>query len=77
MNQRNYAAARGAFRLAAELGHPLAAMRLATTYDPIELADARIVGLQPDTKQAVQWYERAKELGAAEAALRITRLGQR
>jgi TPR repeat protein len=74
MNQGNYAAARQFFRIAAELGHALGAMRLGTTYDPIELATTSIVGLQPDPKQAAIWYEKARSLGAADAAQRLSRL---
>ncbi len=74
MNQGNYAAARQFFRIAAELGHPIGAMRLGTTFDPIELATTSIIGLQPDPKQAAIWYEKARSLGAADAAQRLSRL---
>ena len=74
MNQGNFAAARQFFRIAAELGHPVGAMRLGTTFDPIELANTSIVGLQPDAKQAAAWYEKARALGATDAAQRLSRL---
>ena len=77
MNQGNVAAARQFFRIAAELGHAMGAMRLATTYDPVELATIQIVGLRPDIKLAVEWYERARQLGANEAAQRLSRLQNR
>jgi hypothetical protein len=70
-------AARKFFELAAEIGLPQSAVAAAGTYDPDELAKLRVVGLQPDVAAARRWYERARELGAAEAADRLRRLGSR
>jgi TPR repeat protein len=50
---------------------------LAGTYDPDELAKMKVVGLQPNVEEARKWYERARELGAFEAAERLRRLGAR
>lgn len=67
-------AARQFFERAAATGLPKSALALAETYDPAELAKLRIVGLQPDAAAARKWYERARELGVAEAAERLRRL---
>jgi hypothetical protein len=69
--------ARKFFELAAEIGLPQSAVAAAGTYDPEELAKLRVIGLQPDVAAARKWYERARELGAAEAADRLRRLGSR
>ncbi len=74
MNQGNVAVARQFFRRAADMGLGLGALRLGTTFDPYELAAASVVGLQPDAKQAMSWYEKARELGTADAAQRLGRL---
>jgi TPR repeat protein len=50
---------------------------LASTYDPDELAKIKVVGLQPNIEEARKWYEKARELGAAEASERLRRLGAR
>ena len=51
------------------------AVALAGTYDPDELGKMKVVGLQPDIAAARKWYEKARELGAPEAAERLRRLG--
>jgi len=66
------AAARAFFRRAADAGVPAAANLLATTYDPIELQRLKVVGLVGDRNEALKWYERARELGAANDPFRIT-----
>ena len=53
------------------------AVALAGTYDPDELAKMKVVGLQPNIEEARRWYEKARELGAFEAAERLRRLGAR
>ena len=67
-------AARLFFRQAADAGSALAAMRLAATYDPVELSSLKVQGIVPDPVEARKWYERARELGAAEAEARLARL---
>ena len=52
-------------------------MALATTYDPNELAKLKVVGLQGNAAAARTWYDRAAQLGAAEAGERLHRLGAR
>jgi TPR repeat protein len=49
---------------------------MAATYDPVELGRLNAHGVAPDLALARKWYERALELGAAEAAERLARLGQ-
>jgi hypothetical protein len=68
-------AARQFFRRAADAGLAAAAIRLATTYDPVELRRLQAQGVVPDTAEARKWYERARELGAPEADEKLARLG--
>ena len=75
--QGNLAAARQFFRRAADMGLPAGALRMGATYDPAELSGQGMVGVQPDPKEAALWYERARELGAPEAAPRLSRLQAR
>jgi hypothetical protein len=78
MQTGKVAAARLLFQHAAESGSATAALALAGTYDANELTRWNIVGgVYADAKLARQWYGRAKELGSAEAAQRLQRLGER
>ncbi len=69
------AQARLLYERAAEAGLPEGAMALAATYDAAELSRLGVRGLQPDAAAAKRWYERAQQLGAADAAQRLRRLG--
>jgi hypothetical protein len=71
----NVAVARQFYLRAANMGLAKAALMLAATYDPAELARLRAVGVQPNVAEARRWYERALELGAAEARERLATLG--
>ena len=71
----NVSAARLLYEFAADAGLAQAAMKLAATFDADELAKLKLVGVEPNPKEARRWYERARQLGAADAAQRITRLG--
>jgi hypothetical protein len=73
----NIEVARQFFQRAADGGLALAALRLAATYDPSELARLQAQGIVPDPALARKWYERARELGAPEAEERLARLGSR
>jgi TPR repeat protein len=73
--QGNISAARQVYEMAAEGGLAQAAMALAATYDAIELARLKVRGIEPNAKEAQRWYERARQLGAAEAEQRLRRLG--
>jgi hypothetical protein len=75
--QADVGSARLLFRRAAEKGFAPAAIRLAATYDPAELARLHIEGVTADQAEARKWYERARELGAPEAEERLARLGGR
>jgi hypothetical protein len=77
LEQGNIGAARMFFQRAAEAGLALGAIRLAATYDPMELGRLQAQGVVADPAQARRWYERARELGAAEADERLARLGAR
>ena len=77
LERGNIYAARKFFELAADIGLAQSAVAAAGTYDPDELAKLRVVGFQPDVAAARKWYERARELGAVEAADRLRRLGSR
>ncbi len=77
LGQGNIQPARALFRRAAEAGLAESALALAGTYDPHELSRLKVVGLQPDVALARQWYAKASELGAPEAAARLARLGGR
>lgn len=70
----NIQPARMLFRRAAESGLAESALALGGTYDPVELSKLKVIGLQPDVKAARRWYDRARELGAPEAAERLRRL---
>jgi hypothetical protein len=66
------------YKRAADMGWAPGAMALAGTYDAAELERiGTLGGVQPDTKLAKQWYEKARDLGAAEAQKRLTTLGAR
>jgi len=73
--QGKVAGARLFFRQAADAGFARGAMRLAATYDPVELSILKVQGITPDPLEARKWYERARDLGAADAEERLARLG--
>jgi len=70
------AAARLPLRRAAEARDARSALLLARTYDPILLGKLGAHGLAPDVALARLWYQRANELGAAEASERLHMLAQ-
>jgi hypothetical protein len=75
LEQGQVAVARQFFLRAAQTGYAPAALLLAATYDPRELARWRVQGVQPNLDEARKWYQRARELGAPEAEERLARLG--
>jgi hypothetical protein len=75
LEQGNIGAARMFFQRAAEAGLAAGALKMAATYDPMELARLEAVAVTPDRNEARKWYERARELGAREAEERLARLG--
>lgn len=77
LGQGNVAAARLFYQRAADAGLAQAALALAATYDPSELDRIGAHSVLPDVQIARKWYERAQQLGAAEADERLKRLGSR
>jgi hypothetical protein len=75
--QGNIAIARQYFVRAAHLGLAMAALKIAETYDPNELARLNVYGLKPNLAEARRWYQRAFELDMPEAQARVQRLGTR
>jgi len=78
MRVGNISAARLLYRHAAENGLAAAALAMAATFDESELQKLPVRGaITADAKQARHWYEKARELGSAEAGQRLQRLGSR
>jgi len=71
------AAARLVLRRAADAGDAGAAMTLAGTYDPANLAKLGVHGIVPDVAMARSWYEKARKFGSAEAPQRLEMLASR
>jgi hypothetical protein len=67
-------AARVAFRRLADAGIADAALELANTYDPDYLAAHNFLGVRGDPATARALYQRAKELGSAEADRILARM---
>ncbi|MFM9849376.1 MAG: hypothetical protein ACKVP3_19710 [Hyphomicrobiaceae bacterium] len=74
LGRGNIYSARMFFQRAAEAGLAEGALAAGGTFDPAELAKMKVIGLTPDIAAARKWYEKARELGAAEAAERLRRL---
>jgi TPR repeat protein len=74
LDQGNISAARMFFQRAAEAGLAAGALSMGGTYDPVELGRLESLGLNADRNEARKWYERARDLGAPEAADRLGRL---
>jgi hypothetical protein len=71
------ASARLFYERAADAGDGRAALRLGATFDPNFLAGAGLHDVRGDAAQALAWYRRARELGAADAERWIKRLEKR
>lgn len=71
----NVAVARLFFERAAKAGLAYGALGVGETFDPVELARQRVLGITPDPETARQWYRQASQLGAPEADERLRRLG--
>jgi len=67
-------AARLLYERAAEAGSGVAALRLGMTYDPNVLADLQSRGVGADAAAAEAWYQKASEMGEAEAGRLLARL---
>jgi TPR repeat protein len=68
------ASARLFYERAANAGDALAAVRLGETFDPGFLARAHLRAVQPDSRVAVSWYRRARDLGVADAEILLKSL---
>jgi hypothetical protein len=77
LEQGNIGAARMFFQRAAEAGLAAGAVKMAATYDPVELErlQVKVQGIDSDRAEARKWYERARALGAPEAEERLARIG--
>jgi hypothetical protein len=70
-------AARTLLRTAAEAGSVEAALKLAETYDPMEIRRLGVTERSADLAMAVRWYEHAQSLGSQIATARLVALGRR
>jgi hypothetical protein len=70
------AAARLVLRRAAETGDAQAALLLGSTFDPATFEQLKVIGSAPDAAEARRWYQRAVELGSAEAVQRLEPLAR-
>jgi TPR repeat protein len=77
VNTGDLVTARLLFRRAAESGDADGALSLGATYDPGVLAKLGVRGIAPDIEQARTWYEKARDLGSAEAPRRLKLLANR
>ena len=68
------AGARAYFKRAVEAGSGEAAVLLGATYDPAFIEKMGAQGIKPDLKEARSWYERAKQLGVADADEKLAEL---
>jgi hypothetical protein len=66
--------ARLLLRRAADAQEPTAALLLAQTYDPDVLGTQDVRNINPDIAMARTWYQRAAELGSADAQRRLAQL---
>jgi hypothetical protein len=73
MQSGDVASARLLFQHLANAGFADAAMALATSYDPAYLAQHNVIGIAGDEAKARNWYQRASELGSAEAGRFLAR----
>jgi hypothetical protein len=74
--QGDIAAARLMLRRAAETRDAQAALALGGTYDPGVLRKLGVLGFAGEVGEARIWYEKAVELGSAEAVRRLDQLTQ-
>lgn len=77
LTQGHVASARLLFRRAADSGSAEAALALGDTFDPQRLQALGVRGIAGDVEQSIKWYEKADELGSAEAKGRLMALSGR
>jgi hypothetical protein len=66
--------ARLLLRRAADAEDPAAALMLAQTYDPQVLGTQDVRNINPDPELARNWYQRAAQLGSADAQRRLAQM---
>ena len=71
------AGARLILERAIDLGSPAAVLVMGETYDPAALAALGVRGVPAEVTRARSWYQKARELGVAEADDRLRRLPSR
>jgi hypothetical protein len=74
LQRGDIASARVSLRRAAIAGNAQAALELGKTFDQAFLAKWGVLGFAADPAQAREWYDRAVELGSAEASQHLARL---
>jgi hypothetical protein len=67
----DFVSARVVFQRAAEAGSAAAALALGASYDPVVLSRLGVRSVDADVSKAGFWYQRARELGAAERPPRL------
>jgi Sel1 repeat-containing protein len=72
----DFASARLLLLRAAEAGDASAALLLGSTFDPRVIQQLHAVGIPGDVAQARRWYQKAAELGSADAVQQLAKLGQ-
>ncbi|MBV9565666.1 MAG: hypothetical protein JOY90_35220 [Bradyrhizobium sp.] len=77
LNAGDIASARLILQHLAEAGSADACYALARTFDGNVLKDLGVIGAKPDALKARAWYERAAELGSAEAKQQLQQSAQR
>jgi Sel1 repeat len=78
MKAGNINVARLFYTQAADQGWAEGAFALASTYDPVELSNMRVMGgIQADPQLAKRWYQTAARLGSQAAEPRLDRLAGR
>lgn len=78
MQEGKIAAARLFYKSAAENGYAPAALAMGATFDARQLARWKVVGgVQAEAGEARKWYEKARDLGSAEAERRLQDLAGR
>ncbi len=74
MDVGDIASARLLLERAAGAHEAKAALLLAQTYDPAVLGTPDMRSITPDPAMARSWYQKAAELGSAEAQQRLARM---
>jgi len=74
LHSGDLAAARTVLKRAALAGNPRAALELGMTFDQAFLTKWGVLGVDPDSAQAREWYDRAIKLGSTEASRHLERL---